>query len=212
MEAVANKPTVEFTLQGNFKIFTEAFTECGIGGRFSKFRRYSKGQWIYLHDLTTSTDSEFCYRIHDRVKRSSMEEISSMVARGLHDSPDWFSHLHTAQKVLNRVLDKGLDSDPSLTKYYHDEVNQSVYVANRMFIIEVGPRYFALPQVSTTAIFNYLEAAEFYPVEGRDIVTCHSEFDVVVVQVVNTVTGGKTTAITNLSAVDFETVYGNGDA
>lgn len=44
---------------GNATIFANAFRECGIGGKFSKFQIVQSNDWFELMDIDSLEDSRF---------------------------------------------------------------------------------------------------------------------------------------------------------
>lgn len=192
---------------GNISLFRRAFKECGIGGRFSKFQLAEVGKWFLLTDFLTGERTAYCYRVHDAVKRSQFEAVSSTFARNLFPNSDWVTHIHTAQKVIARIVNPHPAGDLGDTMYYHDSVNGSIYVANRMFILEVTSIIRDLPQVSSNAVFNFLDTRKAV-VSERDSVKVYSEFDNVHVRLYDIVSGGSTTCVSDLDPVEFEKRFG----
>lgn len=185
---------------GNVVVFGKAFKECGIGGRFSKFQIVQHSQWFELVNVDTLEDSRFCFQIHDRIDPRKFEQVGAADALSLHlDDAQWLSHFKTAQKVIAKIISKG--NNRSENRYYIDQLNKSVIIANRMFVIEVTPVLREAHGVTTHAIFNYL-FQRGVDVGGEDLVIAHLRFGTVYIHVNDQAYN------TMLSEHDIDELYG----
>lgn len=208
MNACVNETAIKGFASGNLNIFEKAFKDCGIGGQFSKFKLLQTGNWFELETWGASVGNKYVYRVHDKVKRSAYEEISSMAARRLHDNAEWHTHLHTAQKILGKIV-----TDPKqreLNKYYHDAVHGSVYVTNRMYILEIGPLRRIAPTLSSNAVFTFLNKDESFNCDDvtQYQVQAFTELDNVVIVTKDLVSGGSITFHKDETIEEFEAKYG----
>ncbi len=141
---------------GNAIIFAKAFRECGIGGRFSKFQIVQSNDWFELINIDTVEESRFCYHTYDKLDNRKYRQVSAGEALQLHRSdPQWATHFQTAQKVIAKIVSRG--NNRSENRYFVDDLHQSVFVTNRMFVIEVTPVLRQVPEVTTTSVYDFLE-------------------------------------------------------
>jgi len=141
---------------GNVNIFAKAFKECGIGGRFSKFQIIQSHEYFELINIEQLEDVRFCFKVYDRVDHRKFRQVSAGVASRLHKhDPQWNMHFQTAQKVVAKIV--SCDPNRADNRYYVDDLHGSVFVINRMFVIEVTPVLRQVPSVPTSAVIDYLE-------------------------------------------------------
>ncbi|ABY62874.1 hypothetical protein ST201phi2-1p041 [Pseudomonas phage 201phi2-1] len=140
---------------GNATIFANAFRECGIGGKFSKFQIVQSNDWFELMDIDSLEDSRFCFRVYDGLDPRKFRQVTSGVAANLHkQDPQWHTHFQTAQKVVAKIVSR--DPKHGENRYYIDDLNGSVIVINRMFVIEVTPVLRQVPEIPTNAVLEFL--------------------------------------------------------
>lgn len=142
---------------GNAVVFAKAFKECGIGGKFSKFHIAQSHEWFELINVDRLEDSRFCFKVYDRFDTRLFPQVSSGDAASLHcDDPQWATHFQTAQKVIAKIVSR--DNNRGDTRYYVDQFHKSVYLVNRMFVIEVTPVLRDAPLVSSYAAYEFLSS------------------------------------------------------
>lgn len=164
---------------GNITIFANAFKECGIGGKFSKFQIIQSNEWFELVNLDILEDSRFCFHIHDKIDHRKYTNVSSDEALGLHgNDPQWGTHLRTAQRAMAKILSKG--SNKGVDRYYVNTLHQSVYLVNRMFVIEITPVLRQVPDVCSLAVYDFLESVTAKVPVDDDVITVHSKYGKVV--------------------------------
>ncbi len=153
----------------NTKIVAQAMVECGIGSRFSKFRLAQFHQYFSLMDINAEHDTEFCLIAHDKIDRKRYDAITGVEALAFgQGNPEWASYLHTAQKVMAKIVRrKGSDFE---NQYLVDPVHGSVYVVNRMFVIEVSPKKRPAPDLPSQVAFNYLEQHGAMDISGKCVI------------------------------------------
>lgn len=165
---------------GNVTVFERAFKECGIGGRFSKFRLANRNDWFELTNVDSLEDSRYCFKIFDRSDVSHLQLIHRQKACELHSpDPQWATHFQTAEKVLAKIVSKG--SIKNDNRYYYDHLHNSVVLINRMFVIEVTPVQRVEPLISSSAVFGFLDSHAFRCPSDMDTVQAHTKFDKVVI-------------------------------
>lgn len=140
---------------GNAIVFAKAFKECGIGGKFSKFHIAQAHEWFELINIDSHEDARFCFKVYDRFDTRLFAQVTGGDAASLHrDDPQWATHFQTAQKVIAKIISR--DNNRGDTRYYIDQFHKSVYLVNRMFIIEVTPVLRSAPVVSSHAAYEFL--------------------------------------------------------
>lgn len=167
---------------GNATIFAKAFRECGIGGRFSKFQIVQSHDWFELINVDHLEESRYCFKSYDRLDNRKYRHVSAGAAGLLHkDDPQWATHFQTAQKVIAKIVSR--DNNRGENRYYIDDVHHSVFVVNRMFVIEVTPVLRHAPEVSSYGVYDFL--ADYYQHELKDssVVTVWCKYGKVVVGV-----------------------------
>lgn len=165
---------------GNVIVFEKAFKECGIGSKFSKFQIVQRGDWFELVDVVTLVDFRYCYKVLDRVDVRALTPIDGTAASVLHQQdPQWTTCFMTAQKVMAKIISKGNSKSPN--RYYYDQINESVYLINRMFVIEITPTLRVAPHICSTAIFSFLDKCGYRKPSVDDCVKVHTKFDRVVI-------------------------------
>lgn len=167
---------------GNATIFAKAFRECGIGGRFSKFQIVQSHDWFELINIDHLDDSRFCFKSYDRLDNRKYRLVSAGEAGLLHkDDPQWATHFQTAQKVMAKIVSR--DNNRGDNRYYIDDVHHSIFVVNRMFVIEVTPVLRHAPEVSSYSVYDFL--ADYYRRDLTDtsVVTVWCKYGKVIVSV-----------------------------
>lgn len=215
MEAVVSKVALDAFAGGNLKIFERAFMDCGIGGRFSKFHLHQQGNWFRLINVDVLRDSKLGFVVHGLIYREDMEEIDSIQALEFGKQyPEWTTYLHTAQKVIAKIVRPGGPGNKYSTttespdsRYFVHPISRNLYIANRMYILEISPVIRPAQYISSNAVFAYLESVNSKPDEN-DTVEVFTEFDNVIIVVTNKQSGGKITEHTDLNPVTFEVMYG----
>lgn len=165
---------------GNVTIFAKAFRECGIGGRFSKFHIAQTQDWFELINVDKLEDSRYCFKVYDRFDYRKFRCVAGGDAIMLHRyDPQWVAHFQTAQKVIAKIVSR--DNNRGENRYYVDDFHESVYVVNRMFVIEVTPVLRQVPEVSSSAVYEFLEVFTKDRVTADCEVKVYSRFGKVVV-------------------------------
>lgn len=160
---------------GNVAIFAKAFRDCGIGGRFSKFQIAQSHEWFELINIV-------CFRVYDRLDHRKFRQVSAGEAGSLHsDDPQWSSHFQTAQKVLAKIV--SVDKNRGDNRYYIDDLQQSVFLINRMFVIEVTPVLRQAPEVSTYGVYDFLACYSKKEIDDSTNVKVFSRYGKVIVSV-----------------------------
>lgn len=216
MEACISTKALSAFAVGNIKVFTRAFMDCGIGGRFSKFNLHQRGNWVNLipNDLTQA--NKLAFIIHEKIDRESMKEISSIEALEFgKEYPEWSSFLHTAQKVILKIVRPGGPGNKYATnpttpesRYFIHPHTNTLYVANRMYILEISPKVRPANYISSNAVYAYLDTRNASVIEG-ETVQVFTEFDDVIVVISDPKSGGSTTYASQVNAVTFEVMYGD---
>lgn len=216
MEATVSKTALNAFSKGTLKIFAQAFMDCGIGGRFSKFRMYQIKDWVNLIPTDGAADTHsLIYRIHGQIDRRQMKEITSIEALEFgKEYPEWTTFLHTAQKVIAKIVRPGGPGNKYATnpttpesRYFIHPITQTLYVANRMYILEITPKVRPAPHISTNAVYAYLATRNATVGEG-EVLSVFTELDDVIVVIEDPKSGGKTTYAPQVNAVTFELMYG----
>ena len=219
MEATVAKRTLNAIASSNIMIFERAFKDCGIGGRFSKFRLEQHDHWFRLVDADTLRDSVLGFVVHNQIDRETMTEIDSNKALEFGSQyADWVTYLHTAQKVIAKIVRPGGPGNKYVTngvvpenRYFIHPTTNNLFVANRMYVLEISPVIQPANAISSNAVFAYLESVNSTPGDD-DTVGVFTEFDNVIIIVTNTKSGGKITEYTDLKSVAFEVMYGDAAA
>lgn len=179
MNMPVNSEALKTVSYGNRKVFANAFKECGIGGRFSKFQIVQSNDWFELLNIDSLEDARFCYRVYDRLDTRKYRNVTFSAACTLHrEDPQWTTHIQTAQLVLNKILSKG--NNKGETRYYIDDFHKSVFLINRMFVIEVTPVYREVPEVGSYAIYDFIETHTAKTIDPDDVITVHAKYGKVV--------------------------------
>lgn len=216
MEAVVSKTVLDAFVVGNIEVFNRAFMDCGIGGRFSKFHLHQRRNWINLIPTDAPSTHKLSFLIHPAMPRDEMKEISSIEALEFGKQyPEWTTFLHTAQKVIAKIVRPGGPGNKYATntnvpesRYFIHPITQTLYVANRMYILEITPKVRLAPYVSTNAVYAYLDSRKAQPAEG-DVVGVFTELGDVIVVISDPKSGGSTTYASQVDPVTFEVMYGD---
>lgn len=148
---------------GNAVVFAKAFKECGIGGKFSKFHIAQSNEWFELINIDSLEDSRYCFKVYDKLDHRLYTQVTGGDAGLLHkNDPQWATHFQTAQKVIAKIVSR--DNNRGETRYYIDYLHQSVFLINRMFVIEVTPVLRSAPTVSSYAAYDFLSVYQKQPV------------------------------------------------
>lgn len=139
---------------GNAVVFGKAFTECGVGGRFSRFQIVQSGDWFKLTNIAAEEDPRYCFRVYNRLDHKAYRKVDIREARALHNDPQWLSFFQTAGKVIAKIVSKG--TTKAETRYYVDEANRSVFLINRMFVIEVTPIMRDVHEIPSSCAYAWL--------------------------------------------------------
>lgn len=165
---------------GNATIFAKAFRECGIGGRFSKFKIVQSQEWFELINVDRLEDSRFCFRTYDRLDHRKFRQVTAGEAGSLHhDDPQWATHFQTAQKVIAKIVSR--DKNHGENRYYIDDLHHSVFLINRMFVIEVTPVMRQAPEVASNGVYDFLTDYSRQDIDDQNEVKVFSRFGKVVV-------------------------------
>lgn len=216
MEATVSKSPATKAVGDNLKIFEDAFKECGIGGRFSKFHLHQQGNWFRLINVDVLRDSKLGFVVHSSIYREDMPEIDSSEALEFGKQyPEWTTYLHTAQKVIAKIVRPGGPGNKYSTttespdsRYFIHPVSNNLYVANRMYILEITPVIRPANYISSNAVFAYLDTRNASVAED-ETVAAFTEFDNVIVVITDPKSGGQTTYASQVNAVTFEAMYGD---
>lgn len=215
MEATVSKSALAGFAGINLDIFSRAFRECGIGGRFSKFHLIQFGQWFRLMEHNVEANLRLGFVVHSEINRDLMEEIDSIKALAFGKQyPEWTTYLHTAQKVIAKIVRPGGPGNKYSTttespdsRYFIHPITQNLYVANRMYILEISPVVGPAPYISTSAAFAYLKTRNSN-VGENDKVEVFTEYDEVIIVVTDKASGGVTTHESGVNTATFELMYG----
>lgn len=165
---------------GNAVVFAKAFKECGIGGKFSKFQIAQAHEWFELINVDNTEDSRFCFKTYDRLEHRQYRAVYGGEAFALHkNDPQWSSHLTMAQKVIAKIVSR--DRNHGETRYYIDDNHQSVFLVNRMFVIEVTPIVRMEPNIGTDAVLDFLGMYMTHEITEDCSIQVYSKFGKVVV-------------------------------
>lgn len=174
MNTMVATPAKLNAAQTKAALFHKAFTECGIGGRFSKFRLFTHKQWISLLDVSTSGEAKYCFQIHTRVDRDRLESVESHEAYAFGKAcSEWVSYFSTAQKVIARVVDHEHIGD---NRYWIDRNHGSVFISNRLNVIEVSQMLRAVPEIPSHAVFNFLDLLAYREPGGSEEVKVFTRY------------------------------------
>lgn len=165
---------------GNAVVFAKAFKECGIGGKFSKFHIAQTHEWFELINIDRLEDSRFCFKVYDRLDTRPYTQVTGGDAGLMHkDDPQWATHFQTAQKVIAKIVSR--DNNRGETRYYIDYTHRSIYLVNRMFVIEVAPVLRNAPAVSSYAAFEFLNVYMKEETTSKSDVRVYTRYGKVVV-------------------------------
>lgn len=215
MPASSQNVALQGFATGNLKIFHKAFLECGIGGRFSKFDLHQRDNWFTLRERTGSRPL-LGFRIHDKIDRRKMKEVTSGEAMAFGvDHADWATYLHTAQKLIAKIIRPGGAGSRQVSggntpesRYFIDPISKNLIVANRMYVVEISPIIRPSTYVTSPAVFRYLDSRKIVVDDTRDTVEVKVEYNDVIVVIKDTISGGSTTHVSLMSEVAFEALYG----